>query len=189
MLKFFEQTIKHFRTTGAIAASSDELGELLVTTGDIRNANCIVEFGPGTGVATKFILKYKKPEALFFAIEMNPFFVKATQKNCPEALVYHDNAIHLPNYLALHQKKYCDIIYSSLPWSLIEDKVQDNLLDVIQENLKDGGEFLTFAYIHGVYLPNGLKFKKKIEKRFKCVQKTKTVWLNTPPAFVYHAIK
>ncbi len=189
MIKFFEQTIKHFRTTGAIAASSEELSELLVVTANIKEAKCIVEFGPGTGVVTKQILKHKNPDALFFAIEMNPVFVEATKKSCPDAIVYHDNAINLPKYLENHNQKSCDIIYSGLPWSLIDEKIQDKLLDVIHENLKEGGEFLTFAYIHGVYLPNGLKFKKKIETRFKKVMKTKTVWLNTPPAFVYHAIK
>lgn len=189
MMKFFEQTIKHFKTTGAIAASSEELSELLVTTANIQDAKCIVEFGPGTGVVTKKILQYKKPDALFFAIEMNPVFVEATKKNCPDAIVYNDNAIHLSKYLEQHQQAHCDIIYSGLPWSLIDEKIQDKLLSVIYDNLKEGGEFLTFAYVHGVYLPNGMKFRKKIEKIFKKVQKTKTVWLNTPPAFVYHAIK
>jgi len=189
MIKFFEQTIKHFKTTGAITASSDELSKLLVETANIKNANCIVEFGPGTGVATKFILKEKKPEAIFFAIEMNPFFAETTKKNCPEAIVYCDNAINLPIYLEKHHQNRCDIIYSGLPWTLIEEKVQDKLLEVIYNHLKEGGEFITFAYIHGIYLPNGMKFRKKIEQRFRIVQKTKTVWLNTPPAFVYHAIK
>lgn len=189
MIKFFEQTIKNFRTTGAIAASSEELSELLVLTANIKEAKCIVEFGPGTGAVTKKILKYKNPDALFFAIEMNPVFVEATKKSCPGAVVYHDNAINLPKYLEKHNQKSCDVIYSGLPWSLIDDKIQDKLLEVIYDNLKEGGEFLTFAYIHGIYLPNGLRFRKKIEKRFKKVEKTKTVWLNTPPAFVYHAIK
>lgn len=189
MLKFFEQSIKHFRTTGAIAPSSRELSELLVTTANIKEANCIVELGPGTGVATKIILELKKPDAVFFAIEMNPVFVKATKKNCPEVIVYNDNAINLPKYLEKHNQKFCDIIYSGLPWSLIDEKVQDHLLSVIYNNLKDGGEFVTFAYLHGIYLPNGIKFRKKIQKLFKKVEKSKIVWLNTPPAFVYHAIK
>jgi phospholipid N-methyltransferase len=189
MLKFFEQTLKHFRTTGAISPSSGELSRLLVYTGNIKNARCIVEFGPGTGVATKYILQAKNPETVFFAIEMNPYFAEITRKNCPDAIVYCDNAINLKTYLEKHHQPSCDIIYSGLPWSLIDDRIQDKLLDVIYDNLNENGEFITFAYIHSIYLPNGKKFRKKIEERFKSVQKTRTVWLNTPPAFVYHAKK
>lgn len=189
MFKFLGETIKHFKTVGAIAASSRELSELLVKSADIRSAQTIVEFGPGTGVATQVILEYKRPDALFWAIEMNETFVEICKNKFPNALIYHDNALNLPKYLQKYERTHCDIIYSSLPWTLFDDKLQNQLLHVIRESLREGGEFLTFAYIHGMYFPNGFRFRNKLRKLFRKLDKSEVVWLNTPPALVYRVVK
>jgi len=189
MIGFLKQTILEFRTTGAIAASSPDLCKLMVKTANIDSAKMIVEFGPGTGVISKVIMAEKPAQAQYFALEMNPAFVESMKKNCPEVTVFEDNALNLPKYLAQYNTETCDIVYSSLPWSLFSDELQSSLLDVIVQNLKPEGEFLTFAYIQGVLLPSGKRFRRKLEERFSKVERTHIIWRNAPPAFVYHAVK
>jgi phospholipid N-methyltransferase len=76
---------------------------------------------------------------------------------------------------------------SGLPWAAFPEALQDQLLDTIADVLRPGGRLVTFAYLQGVLLPAGAKFKRKLKQRFRRVSTTRTVWLNLPPAFVYCA--
>ena len=59
--------------------------------------------------------------------------------------------------------------------------------DTVQEVLTPGGKFLTFAYLHGLLLPSGTRFKKCLSSRFEKIVETPIIWRNLPPAFVYCA--
>jgi len=48
-----------------------------------------------------------------------------------------------------------------------------------------GGQFVTFAYLQGLLLPPGRRFAALLPNYFNHVSKSRTVWLNLPPAFVY----
>ena len=52
-----------------------------------------------------------------------------------------------------------------------------------------GGQFATFAYLQGLLLPAGQRFKDKLAQSFSKVEKSPTVWRNLPPAFVYRCTK
>jgi hypothetical protein len=52
-----------------------------------------------------------------------------------------------------------------------------------------GGAFATFAYLQGTFLPAGRSFKKRLTKYFSKVVKSKVIWRNLPPAFVYRCWK
>jgi len=128
-------------------------------------------------------------DCVFFSIEINANFVKETNDRCPNAIVYHDSAENIKKYLDKHNKKNCDCIISGLPWAGFDKKLQNKLLDTAYDSLEEEGVFLTFAYIQGLLLPNGKNFKKLLKNKFRTVKKTKIVWLNLPPAFVYHCKK
>ena len=64
-----------------------------------------------------------------------------------------------------------------------------DLLDEVYDSLEEGGEFLTIALLQGLVFPPGRMFKKAIKEKFRKVEKTKIVWSNIPPGFVYHCIK
>lgn len=184
--EFFENPIK----TGAIVPSSRGLRELITDTANLANKKCVVEFGSGDGVFTEKILQKINPDCIFFSIEINAKFVKETKRRFPNAIVYHDSAENIKKYLAKHKKnKSCDCIISGLPWAAFEKKLQNKLLDVAYDSLEKGGSFLTFSYIQGILLPNGNNFKRLLESKFRTVKKTKIVWWNLPPAFVYHCKK
>jgi phospholipid N-methyltransferase len=93
----------------------------------------------------------------------------------------------------LNVKKLCeregasevDCIISGLPWASFSESLQDQCLAGILEVLKPGGQFVTFAYLQGLLLPAGLRFRAKLKRYFSDVTKSKIVWRNLPPAFVY----
>jgi len=118
-------------------------------------------------------------------MEVNPDFVAATQARCPEALIYHDSATHARTYLEKLGHSHCDCIISGLPWAAFSEQLQDELLDTVHDVLRHGGRFLTFAYLQGLLLPSGLRFRRKLQARFSQVTTTRIVWANLPPALVY----
>lgn len=189
LIQFIKQFVFHPTKTGAVAPSSKGLADLITDTADLSNASAVIEFGPGTGVFTEKIFQKISKNTKFFALEINPDFVEATRNRCPEVIVYQDSAANAKKYLNELGLKECDCIICGLPWASFSEDLQNELLNTIIDVLKPGGKFLTFAYLQGLLLPAGMRFKKKLSARFNKVTKTRTVWLNLPPAFVYCAEK
>lgn len=186
---YIKQFLKDPKSTGSITPSNEELSELVTETARLDKMGTVVELGSGTGVFTEKILEKKSPEALFFAIEINPEFCEATKSRCPSATVYRDSAENMKKYLERHGKDSCDCIISSLPWAVFDHGTQDRLLDVIWDVLKPGGRMITFSYSISMMVPNARRFRSTLRNKFTSVVKSKTVWSNFPPAFVYSAEK
>ena len=188
-LPFLQQFLRFPALTGAIAPSSRRLADAMVLLADLGPTSRIVEFGPGTGVITEAILQHLPGSALFFSIEINPIFIELTQKRCPGVTIYHDSAENAKQYLLAHGTEQCDVILCGLPWAAFSDELHERLLGVIDDILAPGGRFLTFAYLQGLLLPAGYKFRKKLRSRFSCLATSRIVWRNLPPAFIYIAQK
>ncbi len=189
-LRFIAPFLSSPAQTGAIAASSRALAQLTVDAADLqRGATSVVEFGSGTGVFTAEILRRLDREAVFMAIEVNPHFVRETRRNCPGATVYEGSALMVGEFLSRHGLSQCDRIVCGLPWAAFTRQSQIALLAASYAAMKPGGRFVTFAYLHGLGLPQGLHFRRLLQQRFGAVTTTRTVWRNLPPAFVYCADK
>lgn len=186
---FIKEFLSNPLKIGAIRTSSTGLTKLITDTADLKSKKCVVEFGPGTSVFTKEILHKITPECTFFCLEINEKFVEIIKKKCPNTTVYNDSAENINYYLSKHQQKNCDCIISGLPWAAFNDKLQRKLMSATHEALEEGGVFLTMAYIQGDLMPSGLRFKRLLEETFTTVEKTRVVWRNLPPAFVYHCRK
>ncbi|MBI4556841.1 MAG: methyltransferase domain-containing protein [Candidatus Hydrogenedentes bacterium] len=189
VFRFLKAFIESPIRTGAIAASSRELADIVSEMGGVREAKLVVEFGPGTGAITELILEKLARDATFFAMEINPEFVQAVRKRFPHLRVYHDSAVNTPKYLNELGFPCCDSVVSGLPWSSFSNQLQDDLLDATVAALRPGGKFATYMYLQSKLIPNGSKFRSKLEARFSRVATSRVVWKNLPPAFVYQAIK
>ena len=185
VLTFLRNCITMWHTVGAVAPSSRFLGECLAKAGRVAEASVIVEFGPGTGVLTRSIVPRLQPDATFFMMEINKEFVDVLEQRFPNVPVFHDSATNTRKHLEDFGLDGCDCIISGLPWTIFDDDLQDALLDTVQDVLRPGGRFITFAYIMSPLMSGGKKFRRKLHERFNGVAKTKVVWLNLPPAFGY----
>ena len=188
-LRFLREFIGAPNRVGSIVPSSRELASVVVQEAKVPGADTVVEFGPGTGAITEQILLVLRPNAKFFAMEINPDFVKILKERFPAVQVFEDSASQTPYYLPQVGETHCDSIVSGLPWTVFSDDMQDELLDAIVTSLRPGGIFATYTYIHSTALPSGKKFRKKLKKRFSRVGETGVVWKNVPPAVVLWAEK
>jgi phosphatidylethanolamine/phosphatidyl-N-methylethanolamine N-methyltransferase len=186
---FLKQFVTRPTHTGAICPSSQDLAEAMTDAAHVTQASVIVEFGPGTGVFTEVILRKMNPVAIFLAMEINPEFVRTLRKMCPRATVFHDSAENTRKYLNRLGVDSCDSIVSGLPWAGFKEDVQDSLLDVTLDVLRARGHFATFIYVSSIVLPAGIRFRAKLNSRFRKVTSSHIVWKNLPPAIVLHAEK
>jgi phosphatidylethanolamine/phosphatidyl-N-methylethanolamine N-methyltransferase len=185
-LTFFKSFITKPGDVGAVLPSSDELADLVTDEGRIREANVVVEFGAGTGAITKWVLKKKRPDAAFFALEINPEFVSILRQRFPDVHILNDSAVNTRHYLAEFGHNGCDVVVSGLPWSTFKDELQDELIEAVRQSLKPGGCFVTYSYLTSRLTPGGMRFRKLMYEKFRNVRRTRMVWMNVPPAFVYY---
>lgn len=204
-LTFFKEFLRHPTRVGAVVPSSPELAEEMMRQAHVAECHSLAEFGSGTGVFTKRALQILPGGAAFISIEQNPKLVamltaELEQERCcnptapwcekfPNTPVYCDTVENLPVLMKQHQLAYLDSIISGLPWASFNDELQDRLLGVALDSLRPGGYFATFAYLQGVLLPAGQHFYAKICQRFSSVERSKVIWKNLPPAFVYSCTK
>lgn len=185
----WKEFIQNPGRTGAIAQSSPRLARYIAQQAQLCEKRAVVEFGPGTSVVTRQILHHLHPEATFFALETNPRLVNLTRRSCPGTAVYHASAEEIGAHLQLHGHDTCDCIISSLPWANFSRELQDRILQAAHHALQPGGLLLSFSYWQGRVLPGGHYFRQQLSHYFQQVERSRTVWRNLPPAFLYKAYK
>jgi phospholipid N-methyltransferase len=130
-------------------------------------------------------LQELKPGARFAAIEVNPHFASIFKTCYPHVPLFQDtvaNARAICDYAGM---RVVDCIVSGLPWAAFSESMQVTFLDEMMRVLKPGGRFVTFAYVHGLALPPARRFANLLPTYFTTVEKSRVVWMNVPPAFVY----
>ena len=186
---FFTEFLKNPGSVGAIKPSSIFLAREMVKQAGIAKAETIVELGPGTGAFTGLIDETRKESSNFFALEINQNMINILSEKLPEVEVINDSVENLTEILKGKEIEKVDSIVCGLPWAAFNPELQDTLLGTILDSMPVGGRFCTFAYLQGVLLPAGQRFSKKLKANFSTVTKSRTVWRNTPPAFIYNCVK
>ena len=181
--------LRHFLAnpgrTGAIAPSSQGLAGRMVEWIDWDNVETVIEYGPGTGVFTEHILARMNPQSRFFGIELNPEFHASLLQRFPDVTFHLDSVENVEVLCREHGVESVDAILCGLPWASFPEELQKSCMDAMMRMLRPGGRFVTFAYLQGLALPAGQRFKNMLHARFGHVEKSPTVWMNLPPAFVY----
>lgn len=170
---------------GAIAPSSTSLARKMVEWIDLKEAGAVAEYGAGTGIFTDFILPRLSESCQFFAVELNPRLAEVFRKRHPHVHLYVDTVENVRQLCEQEGIEHLDCVISGLPWACFSDETQTEFLDAMMAVLRQGGEFVTFAYLQGLILPAGRRFRRKLGRYFSEVSRSSIVWANVPPAFVY----
>ncbi len=186
---FVKQFITKTASTGAILPSSNELARRMVDFAAPKKNAVIVEYGPGTGVFTQRILDTLKRGQRFFAIEINDDFYANLKVSFPNLSLYHDCASNIRDCCRKEGVDHVDCVISGLPWANFPDELQDKILGPMLEMLSPGGVFVTFAYLQGLVMPAGRKFRQNLKRRFAHTQNSGVIWKNFPPAIIYRGVK
>ena len=186
---FVKQLLARPGSTGALLPSSGALAAKMLELAAPGPEAVIAEFGPGTGAFTAPILKSLGAGQKFFAIEVNEDFAAGLRERFPGLSLHLGCASEVEACCRREGVAGVDCVISGLPWAIFPDDLQDRILDAMLRALSDGGVFVTFAYLQGLILPAGRKFKQNLRRRFAKVEASSVIWRNLPPAIVYRCRK
>ena len=182
---FLLQFLRNPSQTGAVLPSSGYLAEAVVDWLDLGAARSVLEYGPGTGSFTPHILKRMGVDCRFLAIERNATLAEEFRRKLPDVELIQDSVENVRAICDRAGIDSVDCIVCGLPWAAFTEDLQRRLLDSMMTVLRPGGQFVTFAYLHGLPLPAGRRFASRLPEYFSEVRKSRTVWRNVPPALVY----
>lgn len=123
----------------------------------------------------------------FLAIEFNPRMAEIVRERFPGVTVVNDSAENVESICERHgiAPGSLDFVLSGLGWVSFPPTLCTKILEATHRALKPGGELRTFGYHVGLMLPGSHHFRAEIARLFPHVWRTRAVWANLPPAFVY----
>ena len=182
---FFRLYLTSPNVIGAVAPSSTYLAQRMVEWLEWENAGAVIEYGPGTGSFTSEILKRARSSCKYVGIEINPVLARIFRQRFPLLTLYEDSVANVKSICEKEGIKAADCIICGLPWAFFSASAQTQFLEAMMTVLRPGGQFVTFAYLQGLLLPAGQRFRSRLRQYFSHMSTSRTVWLNVPPAFVY----
>src|SRR5215467_13254108 len=185
---FLAEFIQKPFATGSLIPSSSYLAKTMIQEAGLTSADTVLEYGPGTGVFTSFILEELGPQSKFAAIEVNPRLAAVFRAAHPGVRLFEDSVENVRAICDSMQIETVDCVISGLPWAFFSESMQIRILDEMTGVLRPGGKFVTFGYVQSLALPAARHFSGLLQTYFRTVSKSSIVWLNVPPAFVYRCL-
>lgn len=161
LLSFLKIALKDYRTVGAMAPGSRYFARRVANT--IKpDAKMVVEYGPGSGVITREILKILSPAGRLVVIEKNPDFVNFLKGvNDPRLEVIHDDVFLVLDNSESPKINDVDAVVSGIPFLVFAEKLQQEIIAKTHSILKTGG---TFSFYQNLPIVN-----PELKKHFKRV--------------------
>lgn len=153
---------------------------------DFSRCGLIVEYGPGTGVFTNYLLEKMGIDSLLITIERNANFIEVLRRKVrdPRLIVVNGCASNILDTLTGFGKTSADYVISGIPFSFLTDHLKDRILRNSFAALRPGGKFLAYQTFY--QSNNHLKFH--LERIFPSVL-VEYEMLNLPPLRIYEARK
>lgn len=141
----------------------------------------LVEYGPGDGVFTKYLLDRMTPNSTLIAIEANSDFVNELRLiSDPRLKIVHGKAEHVRDILGALGKPHADYVISGIPFTFFRPSQRAALVQSTHESLGKGGKFLLYQY-SPLMTPYLAREFNEVTLGF--------VPINMPPMFVMEAKK
>ncbi|MFC7670339.1 class I SAM-dependent methyltransferase [Hymenobacter humi] len=163
---------------GSLVPSSQELTDKVMEPIDFATAQCIVEYGPGTGVFTDVIIQRRRAETVVLLVELNEEFCKLLKERYagqPNVHVVLGSADKTGEYLQEINAPQAEYVVCGLPFTSLPLRLDYRILEHTRDVLPPDGKLILFQY--------SLQNTKLFERFFRLESQTH-VLLNLPPAHV-----
>ncbi|MBY0371674.1 methyltransferase domain-containing protein, partial [bacterium] len=108
-------------------------------------SKAVVEYGPGTGAITRYLLPKLGVGARLFAIEVNPDFQRLLESwGDPRLLVMRGRAAENLEPIRNAFPNGVDAVVSGIPFSLMPEESRDSLTSQTSSILRPGGRFILY---------------------------------------------
>lgn len=183
-LFFFTHFLRNPVQISSVIPTSRATADHIASKIRLKRRLVIVEYGPGTGVLARAILRSGKlsRDSRIILIEKSKPFADRLRRTLtdPRVTVFHDSAEHVRAILKKSGEKKADYIFSSIPFSLIPARTVNRIVVATHAALRSDGTFIVFLCRFGV--------RDVLRKEFSGV-KTGVALNNMPPLFIFEATK
>lgn len=147
----------------------------------------VVEYGPGTGALTRYFLRELHPDSVILGIELNRAFVdeleslRAQQpQGRPKLIIENGNCADIVEILAKHLLPPADLVFSGIPFSMLDEALRDTIVQRTYQALAPGGTFVVYQY--------SWLMLARLARHFPRVDKDYSIW-HIPPNCIMRARK
>lgn len=174
-VRFFRSFLDDPRAVGAVLPTSRRAVRDMLDMADVDRARVVVELGAGTGVYTEEVLKRLRPDARFFAFEIDPNLASTLSERFDDSRleVIGGSAENVEEHLGGEK---VDVIVSGIPFTSLPGPVKKNIFAEITRILAPGGVMVAIQYSTMVQ-KDLQRFFASVRRRFSPV--------NVPPAFLF----
>ena len=178
------------QATGQIVPSSICLASAMVDPLMQKQVKQVVEFGPGTGVMTRELLKRLSSDARLLAFEINPRFVQRLRQTLPDPRLRVIEASAETIHEVFREERWSrvDGVVSSLGLTLMPDALKNSIFQRLMPYLDEHSVLTQFQYLNTFRISDGaieLYDTGAFLGQFFHSVTRQVVWLNLPPASVY----
>ena len=182
---FLTRAIKQPATIGAVLPTSDQVAEAVAEVLPRTGKPTVLELGPGTGALSDAIHRHLPRGSLHVAVEVDSEMVRYLEAKKPWLRVMHGDAKDLVPLLESIGITQVDAVISSIPWTLLDQQQQQEVLSEAAAALSPQGVFTTVTYLTTLWRANTMAFIRTLRDTFEEVLPRSAVWRNLPPARVY----
>ncbi len=154
------------------------LAQRMMAKIDFENARYLVEYSPGRGAFTGYLLKARKQDTVLLLFENNREFYELLQKKFghePNLYIIHDSAALIGEYMEKHHIPWIDYAVSSVPLTRLSIHEATSILNQTKKHLIQGGRLISFQY--------SLTKQGLFQAYFKKIEVSREM-RNLPPAYV-----
>ncbi len=153
---------------------------------DFAASRVLVEFGPGTGVFTRYLLERIHPEAQLILIERNPNFAEILRRafGNSRVAVVNDSAANVLTILRERGGFPADYILSGIPFSFFPEELRSQIISRSHSALRPGGKFLAYQ----TFYQSPAHLRGPLETFFGPIR-VEYEMRNIPPLSIYEAIR
>lgn len=180
-IDFFKTFIKD-RDVASVIPTSMRCVKKVCTHIDFSQDFLLVEYGPGNGVFTKYLLEKMTSGSRLILVEANQDFVKELKSTLKDSRVQIHNILagDVETVLDPADIGNVDYVLSGIPFSFLKKDRKHQVLNTTKAILKDGGKFV--AYQTSGHL------KKPVMEVFGNYD-IEMEMLNIPPYLIYDVVK
>lgn len=190
---FVRRGVMDWKQTASLFPSQRYLVRAMVEAGDVDDAQCVVEIGPGVGVVTHELLDRIPESCSLFSVEIENDFcdILEAEVSDPRFHLVRGSAEFIRPTLDKHRVIRADTVISSIGLSVVPPDIRDAIMEEVKSVLPKGRPYVQFGYVHTAMIPyrgNAFDYEVFLKRHFGNVTK-KVVPLNVPPAWVYQSIR
>lgn len=180
------KSMLHDKQVASFTPTSSFAIRRICETIDFNKQNVLIEYGPGTGVFTRYILDNLTPDSTLIVIERNQDFVNILERCFHDSrlIVYHESAENVKQLLCQAGVEQADYIISGIPFSFLPESLRQTIVKNSHECLRPGGMFLAYQ----TFFQLDKFLKDYLDKYFYKVE-TDICLRNAPPMRIFEAIK